>query len=429
MTTTSTDSPRRLAVVSSDGHAAARMADYRQYLNSSWHESFDEFLPLYEKVGSRAFDAENLVRFDKDSVERWRVEVLVPGRADGYWDAERRLKEVESEGVVAEVLYPDFGLPFEMYAPFRGAVLGYPPRTPQEVDAGNRAHNRWLVDYCSQAPGRLAGLAVMQFEDVDYAVSEVRWAKEVGMAGVVLPHFTVDEPLFHPKFDPIWAELAELGLPACGHVGSSSVAAAPASLSALANPVLTGFPINPLFAPARQILTHMIWGGVLERHPTLTLVMTEMGSGWTIETLNNLEYTYSESWLSRDVRKVLPLSPKEYFERQVYLGSSLLSLAESQARHEIGVEKMMIGIDYPHFEGAWNGGTQDYLRATLGAAQVPFDEADVMLGKTTADVFGFDYPALSTIAERVGPTGEEILTPPVENKFPRGDVRRPLSAP
>ena len=36
---------------------------------------------------------------------------------------------------------------------------------------------------------------------------------------------------------------------------------------------------------------------------------------------------------------------------------------------------MMIGVDYPHHEGMWNGGTRNYLQATFGANRVPVDEA------------------------------------------------------
>ena len=78
---------------------------------------------------------------------------------------------------------------------------------------------------------------------------------------------------------------------------------------------------------------------------------------------------------------------------QCYLGSSLFSRAEIEARHRIGVDKMMIGIDFPHSEGAWRYGTRNYVKATFGTEHVPASEARQMLGQTAADVFGFSHLA------------------------------------
>ena len=47
--------------------------------------------------------------------------------------------------------------------------------------AGLQAHNRWLADFCDDAPGRRAGVAQILLNDVDAAVAEVRWAREAGL--------------------------------------------------------------------------------------------------------------------------------------------------------------------------------------------------------------------------------------------------------
>ena len=176
-----------------------------------------------------------------------------------------------------------------------------------------------------------------------------------------------------------------------------------------------------------MVLVHLIWGGVLERHPRLKVVFTEQGSGWVPGRLTSMDYSYEGSYLRRDVREVVKRKPSEYFARQCWIGSSILSRAEVAARHQIGVDKMMIGVDYPHHEGTWNGGNLDYLQATLGAERVPESEARRMLGETIAEVFGFDTGKLAPIADRIGPAPERILTPPAEDKFPRGDVHKPLA--
>ena len=51
------------------------------------------------------------------------------------------------------------------------------PTTPRDYEyrfAGLRAHNRWMADFCADAPGRRAGFAQLFVNDVDAAVREVR---------------------------------------------------------------------------------------------------------------------------------------------------------------------------------------------------------------------------------------------------------------
>src|SRR5262249_26076241 len=154
------------------------------------------------------------------------------------------------------------------------------------------------------------------------------------------------------------------------------------------------------FFNCHQILHHMIWGGVLERHPRLQLVLTEQGSGWVVSALRGMDYSWTRSYLRRDIRDVVKQPPSAYFERQVHLGSSLFSLAEAEARYEIGIEKLGVGVDYPHHEGMWGRGpgTVEYLRATLGAAGVTADEAKLLVGHNAARIWNFDLTALTELA-------------------------------
>jgi hypothetical protein len=177
----------------------------------------------------------------------------------------------------------------------------------------------------------------------------------------------------------------------------------------------------------QQILTHMIWGGDPERHPDLHMVLTEQGLGWVISALRGMDYTWEHSYLRRDVREVAKRTPSEYFRRQVHMGSSLFSRAEAEARHQIGVDKILIGADYPHHEGTWGAGpgTTEYLQATLGAPGVTIAEARSMLGGNAIDVFGFNADALGKQADIADL--DVLLSRPAKEYFPRGDVNKPLA--
>jgi len=422
---TGTADTTRVMFVSSDGHATARMRDYRPYLEERWHESFDEFCELHDVHGSRNFDPPALrMRVEEKYVEEW-IEQTAPDRLDGNWDPARRLKECEQEGIIAEVIFPDFGLPWELTSPVHASFLGVKPRTPEQIDVGNRAYNRWLVDFCSYAPERFAPMMAVRFHDIDAAVREIEWGNSVGMKGVVLPVFEAEYPLFHAKYEPIWNLLEDLEMIANSHSGSSAVAPWQSLHGNLAHPQMA-LPMFQTIPFAREIMPQMIWSGVLERHPRLKLVLTELQSSWVIETLSRMDFTYEGSYLSHDIHDILHLKPSEYYQRQVWLGSSIFSKAEIDARADIGVDKMMLGADYPHHEGTWGGGNLHYLQATLGAAGISEPDARTMLGETACDVFGFDRVALQEVTDRAGLKITDVLTAPDVDRFPRGDVHRPL---
>lgn len=416
-----------LTIVSSDGHATARMADYMQYLEPAFHEEFGEFLVQWDKFGSRNFDPPALRRrTDPKAVDEWQEKMIDTGNLDGNWDPYRRLEFMEKEGVVAEVLFPDFGLPFELYSPSYASALGHPPLRQDQIEAGARAYNRWLADFVSAAPKRFAGMARVPWDDVDETIKMIHSVKAAGLKGVVLPKFSRGMPLYHPDFDPVWSTLEDLDLVVNSHAGLSSTSDQPVYTPGVPHEAVAVrvFVAETLFF-CHNILEHLIWGGVFERHPRLTVVFTEQASDWVVPTLRSMDYSYTGSYHRTDMRDVIRSKPSEYFERHCYIGSSTFSKAEIEARHVIGVGKMMIGMDYPHHEGTLIQTTQNYLRATFGAAGVPVDEARVMLGETAAAVYGFDLDFLGSIASGLGTSPESILTPPEQDLFPRGDVHKP----
>jgi predicted TIM-barrel fold metal-dependent hydrolase len=417
-------------IVSSDGHVAAQMRDFRPYMVSTYHEEFDAFCDVYDEKGVRSFEPEAMaVRYDPDVIEDWKTEILDTGRDKGQYDLNARLDEMAHQGVVAEVLFPEFGVPFELYAPNLALLRGY-KRTAEQIKVANSAYNRWLADFCSQAPGRFAGQARMKWDDIDAVLAEIHWAKNAGLRGVILPFFSEDYPIFHPRYEPIWSTLEELEMPINSHAAMSGIV----EYAAPNNPSLPHPSVRfPLITPTlsfitHQLLNHLIWGGVLERHPDLQVVFTEQGTGWVIGACAQMDHSWSGSYLRRDIREVVPMPPSEYFKRQCHMGSSLFSRAEAEARDAIGVDKITIGLDYPHQEGSWGYGSGHvgYMKATLGAAHVSPEDARLMMGENAVKLWGFDRAALQPIVDATGPSLTDILTPPTTEEFPRGDVYKPL---
>ena len=104
--------------------------------------------------------------------------------------------------------------------------------------------------------------------------------------------------LSQPYWDPMWAALADAGLPVNFHIGASASqityhGSAPwPSMDAGARMAIGS---AMLFLANGRIIANLIYGGVLERHPTLKVVSVESGVGWLPSFLNALDYQLDET--------------------------------------------------------------------------------------------------------------------------------------
>lgn len=402
----------RYVVISADCHGGGDIPDYRPYLPSRLHDDFDAWMATYENPYDDLADQD----------------------AGRNWESSRRLAEMEADGVVAEVVFPNTVPPF---FPKPSLVQQPPGIGAGDLDRrweGLKAHNRWLVDFCADAPGRRAGICQILLHDVDAAVEEIRWAADHGLTGGVLlpgaPPGSGVPPLYAEDYEPIWATCAELGLPLNHHNGS----AAPDFGEHPASEVMFLLEVSWW---AHRTLWHLIFSGVLERHPDLQLVFTEQGTAWVVEETTRLDYYFGrlsgargaedsrEALFGEGVVGTLTLKPSEYWARQCHLGSSFIRAAEVGTRHQVGVDRIMWGSDYPHMEGCWPYST-DHLR--LAFADVDPTEVRAMVGENAAALYGFDLDRLRPLAERFGPTVAEVATPLAPAEIPDDALRCPAFA-
>jgi hypothetical protein len=180
-------------------------------------------------------------------------------------------------------------------------------------------------------------------------------------------------------------------------------------------------------------LWHLIFGGVLERHPGLRVGFVELFADWIPRTLEWMDYLWKERGDS-DFRNVCPLPPSEYWARQCFVGASPMSLLEARHYADFPAGTFTFGSDFPHLVYPW-GKSREYLQATLGVAGVTEAQARAILGEDIAKIYGLDMAKLSRIAERIGPSADDILVVP-ENVDPSAElpalikslrVDRPLS--
>ena len=159
-----------------------------------------------------------------------------------------------------------------------------------------------------------------------------------------------------------------------------------------------------VFVFTRRPLWFLVLGGVFDRHPNLKVVVTENGVQWLPSLIRDMEQFF-DTHGSVPVRASLERRPAEYFADHVFIGGSLMQRFEAEMRDEIGVERMMWGADYPHLEGAAPE-HRKVLQHVLGG----LPEADLrrILGQNAVDLWGFDAEVLQAIADRVGPTVDDL---------------------
>src|SRR5699024_1909790 len=175
----------------------------------------------------------------------------------------------------------------------RASLTSQPPaQTDGDMElrwAGLQAHNRWLVDFCNQRPGRRAGVVQIMLHDVEAAVEEIYWAKEAGLTGGVLlpgaPPGIGLQPLYDSTYEPIWAACAETGMPVNHHSGSGAPPMGPTDEDHVI------FLLEVTWW-ANRALSHLIVSGALERHPNLQIVFTEQGTAWVPAELRRLDYYF-----------------------------------------------------------------------------------------------------------------------------------------
>ena len=379
----------RYTIISADCHAGGNHAAYREFLDPAWRDEFDA----------------------------WRGEYSNPFRdlqgdgRDRNWDDDRRIAEQEEDGVVAEVIFPNTVPPFFP----TGALVARPP-TAEEFPrrlAGIRAHNRWVADFCSRHPERRAGIAQIFLNDLDEAIADVQFAADNGLrGGVLLPAVPPDadwlEPLYARHYDPLWEACQDLGVVVNHHSGGGAPDYGRHAATGMVWVAEAAF-------WSRRALSHLILGGVFERHPDLKLVLTEQGASWIAPALAPLDEFHAQAATTGRVGElkfvpdeVPPLSPTEYFHRNVYVAASFPGPTDADARHDIGLDHYLWGSDYPHHEASWPH-TRELLRRSFAGTD-PVELQQVLAGNAAA-VYDFDLAALAPLAARVGPTVAEIAEP------------------
>jgi predicted TIM-barrel fold metal-dependent hydrolase len=410
-------SGQRLLIVSADSHAQALPEDYRPFVESRYREAFDEWaagaLSFAETLRARKVLGGT---FTEEFIEAFEaLEEVQAGGESGYWDFARRAREMDRDGIAAEVIFPQREIPFWTSADPSASPL---TQDPELLRAGARIFHRWLGARCESNPGRHAGICLLtSMDDPAQAARDLAEAHEAGArGGVLLPPTPLTRwPLYNDaRYEPIWEVCEALGIPAHTHGGGFAGWVPPIGGAGAAR--LMAFELG---WKVRRVFWVLYYGEVFERHPHLKFVMTEQGVEWIPEMLAQVDgrmtghgrYLQHLMWSDAHRNRLvagLSTAPAEVWKRQCFAGASFMHRFEAELRHDVGIDQIMWGADYPHLEGTWPK-TAQWLRDTFH--DVPVAEVAQMLGGNALRCYAsaLDAAQLRGIADRIGPAPSAVV--------------------
>lgn len=305
---------------------------------------------LLGSAGRRPEELASLKRFDQN-------------RRGGY-DPEERLKDMATDGVDAEVLYPTIAFRmFRLTAPeFQAECF--------------RAYNDWLAERCATHPDRLKGLALITLSDLEVGLVELKRAKKMGLSGAMIAIYPEESrPYSDPYYEPFWTAAEDLAMPVSMHI-LTAVNKAPFETFTVDYASMSNW--------IERSLAAMIFSGVFERHPGLTVVSAEADIGWIANYIQRIDHTMRKHGPRLGLK--LERMPSEYFRRNVK-ATFMTDVAGMRTWDLIGAECIMWSNDYPHTDSTWPNSQQVIAREFAG---VPAEARQKMLAENARALYHFN---------------------------------------
>jgi aminocarboxymuconate-semialdehyde decarboxylase len=291
-------------------------------IDTHTHILTDETMRLLAKEAPKL--APRLTEYDG---ENSKLEVAgIPYRPfpRGGWNIERRLKDMDAAEVDVHLLSAT-------------PQTYYSDQDPSAAAALAAIQNEQIARHVRDCPDRFMGIATLPMQAPEQAAAELRRAvRELGLLGAMIGSNCQDRNLDHPSFEPLWNTAEELDAlifihPV--HVAGSD------RLKSYYLRNLVGNPLDTTIAAAC-----LVFGGVLERHPSLTVVLAH-GGGFVPYQMGR----WAHGFEVRPEPKVnLKESPQASIDK---LRFDTILHAKAQLESMIGwvgASRVLLGSDYPY---------------------------------------------------------------------------------
>lgn len=349
--------PKRFAeytphlVEAEEGAEMWQMKNFRQENHLLCRLDYDEFLPA---TGRRYHLPDGTLR---------------PGCGDGA----QRLREQDEDGIDAEVLYPSPIVP--------GFLKKIAPENKEAYLSIIRAYNDFLAeDYCSVAPDRLIGTALMPETGVEDALAEMTRARRKGLACIAPSAWPNGGMLNKPEDDRFFAAALALDMKLAPHQNFGGVEPRGESRAVTKSRTFDAFFRAGGPAPIGQLIAN----GVFDRFPDIRFYFAETNAGWLPYALDQADEWYQRWSTYFEVR--LRQLPSQYVREHCRF-SFISDRVAITNRYLIGIDLLMWGSDFPH-----SISTTPHSRAFLDEVfdGVPANERRRILVDNVCDFFGLD---------------------------------------
>ena len=225
----------------------------------------------------------------------------------GSYDPAGRLRDMETDGVSASVLYPNICLDMMM------DQVRLSPELAREI---YKVYNDHMSEFCSTAPDRLVGIGLLPLDTTGDAVEELeRLATLPGIRGALIPYIPPGGRDWNdPYFEPFWAAANEVGMPLSVHSGRPRSLPLRAETMRMPGGGSIYMHIGPM--GMAETLARIMWTGVFDRYPNLKLVSVEGGIGWLgffIERGEHVRKRHS-AWTGVHLES----GPRDWFGRNLF---------------------------------------------------------------------------------------------------------------
>ncbi|WP_369227082.1 amidohydrolase family protein [Streptomyces sp. R39] len=264
---------------------------------------------------------------------------MVGARVPKLTDAAVRLAAMDAQGVDIQLVSPSPSH-YHYWA------------EPQLAEKVCRLANEGTAAHCAKAPDRLHGLGLVPLQHPDLAVGLLDHALDQGLRGVEISSHAPGHELSDPAYEPLWSRAEETGALLFLHPFGCT----------LDERLDQWYLSNTVGQPTENAvaLSHLIFSGVLDRHPGLKLIAAH-GGGYLPTHIGRSDH----AWRARPDARGCEREPSSYL-KQLYFDSLV---HDPQVLREllraVGRQRVLLGSDFP-----FDMGTDDPLGA-LRAADLP----------------------------------------------------------
>jgi predicted TIM-barrel fold metal-dependent hydrolase len=180
--------------------------------------------------------------------------------------------------------------------------------------------NTWLADRVDGHQDRLLPLTSIDATNIEWSIAELARMRARGSRSFLIDTLPAPGyPPMHESYERLWSATEDLGMLALVHAGHAPASFDPAWANHPDGMVLRQLGATQSSQSAILMLNGMVFGGVFNRHPKLTIVFAELGIHWFAGAVHHMESrgpAIPESGIYMG-RYPFELTPAEFVRRNV----------------------------------------------------------------------------------------------------------------